>query len=916
MAHRDANATPDGTSDPDQEAERLSALVKAIGDSAPNLIYAKDRRRRMLYINPATVEAIGVPQTRIIGHTESEWAKDPEEARAIAEADEHLMASGGQIVLDEVFTSAAGVQRIYRTSKTALRDASGAVVGLVGVSTDVTSIRRSEQAVRESERRLHFGLEAARMVAWDYDFATGISRRSENSVELFGLASEGVGDFYALVHPDDQNRLKAMQAAAVSGEARYDIEFRLNHPDGRTLWVAVRGELKRDASGRRVGMAGVLMDITARREAELAAERMAAELKALADNVNQLVWMAEPDGRVVWFNRRWFEYTGHSPRTTTGEGLAEAVHPDQLDRVIEHWQHCFGSGEPWEDTFLLRSSDGRYRWFLSRAEPIRDADGAIVRWFGTNTDITEQVETAEALARSEAQFRTMAEALPGLLFVTDPEGSYYHVSDGFSVFAGCAAEDLLGNRWLDVVHPDDRPRALEIWNGALRAQTVYMAEYRFRRGDGAHRWHLVRALPVRDDRGEVRSWVGVCIDIHDRRAAEEELRRRVEQAVAERETALFQLHEAQKLETIGQLTGGVAHDFNNLLTPIVGSLDLLRRRLEDDRSVRLIDGALASAERARALIQRLLAFARRQTLQPRAVDPGALVQGMRELIERSLGPRIDFVTEVAPGLPPALADPNQLELALLNLSVNARDAMPMGGRLEWRLREDAIDEGRTDLAPGQYVRIEIRDTGVGMDADTLARAVEPFFSTKPAGKGTGLGLSMVHGLAGQSGGGFRLDSVPGGGTTATLWLPVAAEQIAAAPREADARAASRRARVLLVDDEDQVRFTTSESLMDLGYDVVLASSAQEALEAVAAGLEPDLLVTDHLMPGMSGAQLALEMRGRIPGLPVLMITGYAQLRPEEAGDLAVLAKPYRHAELALRIAELLAEEPVLQNALG
>jgi signal transduction histidine kinase len=475
---------------------------------------------------------------------------------------------------------------------------------------------------------------------------------------------------------------------------------------------------------------------------------------------------------------------------------------------------------------------------------------------------------------------------------------------------------LLGNRWLDVVHPDDRPRALEIWNGALRAQTVYMAEYRFRRGDGAHRWHLVRALPVRDDRGEVRSWVGVCIDIHDRRAAEEELRRRVEQAVAERETALFQLHEAQKLETIGQLTGGVAHDFNNLLTPIVGSLDLLRRRLEDDRSVRLIDGALASAERARALIQRLLAFARRQTLQPRAVDPGALVQGMRELIERSLGPRIDFVTEVAPGLPPALADPNQLELALLNLSVNARDAMPMGGRLEWRLREDAIDEGRTDLAPGQYVRIEIRDTGVGMDADTLARAVEPFFSTKPAGKGTGLGLSMVHGLAGQSGGGFRLDSVPGGGTTATLWLPVAAEQIAAAPREADARAASRRARVLLVDDEDQVRFTTSESLMDLGYDVVLASSAQEALEAVAAGLEPDLLVTDHLMPGMSGAQLALEMRGRIPGLPVLMITGYAQLRPEEAGDLAVLAKPYRHAELALRIAELLAEEPVLQNALG
>lgn len=913
MADRDANATP-GTSDLGQEADRLSALVKAIGDSAPNLIYAKDRQRRMLYVNPATVEAIGVPYARIIGHTESEWATEPEEARAIAEADDRLMASGGQIVLDEVFTAATGVQRVYRTSKTALRDGAGAVIGLVGVSTDVTSIRRSELAVRESEERLRFGLEAARMVAWDYDFQTGLSRRSENSVELFGLASEGIGDFHALVHPDDVDRLKAMQAAAASGEARYDIEFRLNHPDGRALWVAVRGELTRDASGRRVGMAGVLMDITARREAELAAERTAAELKALADNINQLVWMAEPDGRVIWFNRRWFEYTGYTPAAATGDGLAEAVHPDHRDRVIDHWNHCFGHGEPWEDTFLLRGSDGSYRWFLSRAEPIRDAAGIIVRWFGTNTDVNEQVETAEALARSEAQFRTMAEALPGLLFVTDPNGSYHHVSEGFGVFTGSSPGDLLGDRWLDVLHPDDRSRAREIWNGALRAQTVYMAEYRFRRSDGAYRWHIVRGLPVRDDRGEVRSWVGVCIDIHDRRAAEEELRSRVEQAVAERETALFQLHEAQKLETIGQLTGGVAHDFNNLLTPIVGSLDLLRRRLEDDRSLRLIDGALASAERARALIQRLLAFARRQTLQPRAVDPGALVQGMRELIERSLGPRIDFVTEVAPGLPPALADPNQLELALLNLSVNARDAMPFGGRLEWRLCDDVIGEGRTDLTPGQYVRIEVRDTGIGMDADTLARAVEPFFSTKAAGKGTGLGLSMVHGLAGQSGGAFRLDSVPGVGTTATLWLPVASEMAVAAPREADARAASRRARVLLVDDEDQVRFTTSESLIDLGYEVVPASSAQEALDAVAAGLEPDLLVTDHLMPGMTGAQLALELRGRIPGLPVLMITGYAQLRPEEAGDFDVLAKPYRHAELALRIAELLAETPVLQSA--
>jgi PAS domain S-box-containing protein len=584
--------------------------------------------------------------------------------------------------------------------------------------------------------------------------------------------------------------------------------------------------------------------------------------------------------------------------------------------VVAHWQDHLARGDAWEDTFPLRRADGQYRWFLSRAEPIRDESGAIVRWFGTNTDITEQIETADALARSEAQFRTMAEALPGLLFVAGPTGDNQFVSEGFRVFTGRRTEELLGDSWLDVLHPDDAQRAREIWKGALRAQTIYMAEYRFRRSDGAYRWHIVRGLPVRDDQGQVTSWVGVCIDIHDRRAAEEDLRRRVEQAVAERETALFQLHEAQKLETVGQLTGGVAHDFNNLLTPIVGSLDLLRRRLEDDRSLRLIDGALASAERARTLIQRLLAFARRQTLQPRPVDPTALVQGMRELIERSLGPRIEFATDIAPGVPPAMVDLNQLELALLNLSVNARDAMPNGGRLSWRVCEEMAGESRADLAPGRYVRIEVSDTGMGMDADTLARAVEPFFSTKAAGKGTGLGLSMVHGLAGQSGGAFKLESQPGKGTTATLWLPVAAEDVVAPPRDTDARAASRRARVLLVDDEEQVRFTTSESLTELGYDVVPAGSAQEALDAVTGGLAPDLLVTDHLMPGMTGAQLAIELRARLPGLPVLMITGYAQLRPEEVGDFDVLVKPYRHAELALRIAELLAEEPVLQRALS
>ena len=761
-----------------------------------------------------------------------------------------------------------------------------------------------------------FAFEAARMVAWEFDLKTGQGRRSANAKALFGLDSSGTDDFYRLVHPDDLDRLKAVQAKAAAGEADYDIEIRLFHPDRGTAWVAIRGRLRRDEHGNPAALAGVMMDITARKEAEIAASRAAAEFEALAENVSQLAWMAEADGAIFWYNRRWYEYTGTTPEEMEGWGWRKVHHPDHLERVAARWRDHLARGEPWEDTFPLRGADGSYRWFLSRAEPIRDHKGAIVRWFGTNTDITEQMETAEALARSEARFRTMFDAMPGMIFVASPGGGNLHVNEGFRSYTGRSTEDLLGDRWIEVLHPDDQPRGREIWRGAVKAQTIYMAEYRFRRRDGAYRWHIVRGLPVRDEHGQVTSWVGACIDIHERRIAEEELHRRVDQAVAERESALFQLHEAQKLETVGQLTGGVAHDFNNLLTPIVGSLDLLRHRIEDERLGRLIDGALASAERARTLIQRLLAFARRQTLQPRAVDLPALVESMRDLVERSLGPRITFIAEVEPGCPSALIDANQLELALLNLSINARDAMPAGGRLRWRICEEAADGSRSGLKPGRYVRIEVADTGIGMNAEIMARAVEPFFSTKPAGKGTGLGLSMVHGLAAQSGGAFQLESTIGEGTTATLWVPVAEEQATAPARETEARTAPRRAVVLLVDDEEQVRLTTAESLMDLGYDVVSAASGQEALDRIADGLVPDLLVTDHLMPGITGAQLAIDARQMLPDLPVLMITGYAQLRPEETGGFDVLVKPYRHAELALRIAELLSEGPVLQRALS
>ena len=382
------------------------------------------------------------------------------------------------------------------------------------------------------------------------------------------------------------------------------------------------------------------------------------------------------------------------------------------------------------------------------------------------------------------------------------------------------------------------------------------------------------------------------------REANEQLEKRVQARTAELEEAHAVLRQSQKMEAMGQLTGGVAHDFNNLLTPIVGNLDLICMRQDvDARTRRLVDAALQSAQKASALVQRLLAFARRQPLQPMAVDLSRLVNDMAGLLASTLGPQIRIVLDCPDGLPWALADANQVEMALLNLSVNARDAMPDGGTLTIRVARGDVAGDQGDLAPGAYLRLSVTDTGQGMDPATLARAIEPFFSTKGVGKGTGLGLSMVHGLASQLGGALQLESHCDRGTSATLWLPVAANDQAAPHQAVSPRAANGAGLVLLVDDEDAVRVTTREMLASLGYEVVEAPSAPAALRLIDDGLRPDMLLSDHMMPDMTGTQLAKMLRERLPATQIVIMSGYADL-----GSLSPLfphlPKPFIRADLA------------------
>ncbi|GIQ72124.1 hybrid sensor histidine kinase/response regulator [Bradyrhizobium sp. RD5-C2] len=488
---------------------------------------------------------------------------------------------------------------------------------------------------------------------------------------------------------------------------------------------------------------------------------------------------------------------------------------------------------------------------------------------------------------------------------------------------------------LEAVHPDDRARRSETVEQTLRTGADYRIEYRIIWPDGTQHWLDVRARAVRRPDGSIRSLVGVCSDITARKTAEIEreallaqlaaertalaeltatLEQRVEQRtadlmkeVAARERAQEQLRHAQKMEAIGQLTGGVAHDFNNLLMAVMGNLDLLRKRMpEDPRLRRLVDGALQGAERGASLTQRLLAFARQQDLRAVPVDLGALVRDMSELLERSLGPRITLRLDIPDGLPAACVDTNQLELAVLNLAINARDAMPDGGVIEIRL---AAWQAKNDpaLQPGSYLKLSVVDSGTGMSPDVLKRAIEPFFSSKPVGKGTGLGLSMVHGLAVQLGGALQLSSAVGKGTTAVLVLPVATTAPAVESPEPAVQKVKRSAVILLVDDDPLIAMSTMEMLEDLGHRVIGASSGPHALDILRSDQEIDLMMTDHVMPGMTGLELAAASRELRPHLVVLLATGYAELPDGTQVDLPRLAKPYHQDQLRERLDQLLGQ---------
>ncbi len=780
---------------------------------------------------------------------------------------------------------------------------------------EIERARQTEAQLRESEARLHMAQRAARAVAWEWDLNNQLIKWADPAF-VRKLAGDDIGetttfaDWMRRVHPDDVERhLQEGAAAMEAGHGR--VTFRLLR-GGEVRWLQATGQVaSRDEAGSPLAMIGITQDVTERQLAEEALRTSETRLR-LAAAAGQLgEWELDVATDTSVRALRHDQIFGYDePVADWGfETFIGHVVPEDKQHVEQAFRTAAAEGSGWHfECRIRRANDGQIRWIATHSEPQIGADGRVERIFGLVADITDQREPHERLRR-------VLDQLFAFVGVMSPDGTLLEANHAPLEAAGISEEDVLGKVFWEAYwwsYDADVQARLREAVAEAAAGKVVRYDVPVRMAGGVLVTIDFQLSPLRDANGAITHLIPSGVIVEERVRAEAELRalnaeleQRVTQAVAEREQAQEALRQSQKLEAMGQLTGGVAHDFNNLLSPIIGGLDLLQRRgIGDERVQRTIAGALASAERAKTLVQRLLAFARRQPLQPTAVDLNALVGGMADLVASTSGPRVKVAVDLPATLAPVKADPNQLEMAILNLAVNARDAMPDGGSLTISAREEELANGnRLRLKPRRYIRISVADTGVGMDEATLARAIEPFFSTKGIGKGTGLGLSMVHGLAAQLGGALDLRSRPGVGTNVQFYLPVADELLPEREISPDRAIAAQTGTALLVDDEELVRTTTAEMLGELGYRVVEAKSAEEALKLIGRGVPFDLVITDHLMPGMTGTELASEVQERRPALPVLVISGYADV-DGIAPDLPRLTKPFRQSDLAASLAAL------------
>jgi PAS domain S-box-containing protein len=703
----------------------------------------------------------------------------------------------------------------------------------------------------------------------------------------------------------------------------------------RTLIAAARSQMRADALEAEREMAQKLY------EADSAAARAAAIITAVGAATPDLIYAKDREGRITYANPSTLQVIGMTQDELLGKLTVEynSVR-EQAEQIDANDARIMDAGvtEIIDETFT--GPHGDTYLFRSTKTPLRDAEGQIIGLAGVSIDVTADRAAMAALKASEERFRTLSETAPAFIFITDGQGEVTYTNAAFQQYTGKTNEELIGTGWARTLHRDDLQIPEKAWAKAVETEQPYDAEYRFRKHNGEYRWFLIRATPVRNASGVITQWIGTCSDMQDaidaRQALEAlnegletkvaartaELRAAIETLqleVTEREKAEAQVRQMQKIESIGQLTGGIAHDFNNMLAVVLGSLEIVKRRIktDPDKAMAGIEHAEEGAKRAAQLTARLLAFSRQQPLAPEPVNANRLVSGMSELLRQTIGEQIEVETVLAGGLWRTHIDAPQLENAILNLCVNARDAMPEGGKLTVETHnchlDDAYSASNADVAEGQYVLVSVTDSGTGMPQEVIERAFDPFYTTKEVDKGTGLGLSQVFGFVKQSGGHVKIYSEMGEGTTVKLYLPryFGTDEVAeiAKTNPNEWPTANPGETILVVEDDMQVRQVSVQLINDLGYEVIEAAGGTQALERIAGNERIDLVFTDIVMPGMTGRAMADEAAKLREGIKILYTTGYTRNAVVHNGVLdpgtEFLAKPYTASALAAKLRAVL-----------
>jgi PAS domain S-box-containing protein len=726
--------------------------------------------------------------------------------------------------------------------------------------------------------------------------------------------SEIIGEHFSRFYTEEDRAagLPAKALATARREGRFEhIGWRVRK-DGTRFWAFVVIDPIRDPDGNILGYAKVTRDLSEQHRAGEALALSEDRFRILVQGVTDYaIYMLDPAGIVTSWNAGAQRFKGYTADEIIGTNFSTFyIDEDQAAGVPKKvLATAEREGRFETEGWRVRKDKTRF-WAHVVIDAIRDSSGKLLGFAKITRDLTERKFAEEKIRHSEEQFRLLVQGVTDYaIYMLSPEGLVANWNMGAERIKGYKADEIVGKHFSAFYTPEDQAAGVpdQALGTALREGKFERESQRIRK-DGSRFWAHVVIDPIYDNSGKHVGFAKITRDVTAQHQAEE--------ALAETRAKLIQ---SQKLEAVGQLTGGIAHDFNNLLTAVLGGLELLRKRVpEDPRITRLIDNAIAGAQRGASLTQRLLAFARRQDLRAESLDLLELIRGLTNLIESSTGSAIAIETRFPLRLSPAVGDPNQLELAILNLVLNARDAMPKGGTITLSASDATLaGDNQLELLPGDYVCLAVTDTGEGMDEETLARATEPFFTTKGVGRGTGLGLSMVHGVAEQSGGRLLLKSARGQGTTAEIWLRASAEmpQIAERKQSGERRPAQTRSlSILVVDDDQLVLRNTSAMLEDLGHQPIEAISGAQALRILRKPTPVDLVLTDQIMPGMSGLDLIARIKDEWPSISVVLASGYAEI-PEGANvDAARLAKPFDQATLAKVITTHIAERTVVRFA--